>query len=161
MGHPFKVKRRTEEEKKAVSAESAMAPAPAPIEKKDDDVDSIDIVETLLSGEAITQTFDTPYGEFEFVYPGGKEQLNIGYRKAQYLNGYSSESFDIPRLLQFEKWANLDILIVSKPPKFSALKSWADFPDQEVADNLYERGSLFCKEIRRKIVEARPGKTVG
>lgn len=159
MAPLFKIKKRDEKEK--TGAEAVMAPVAALVEQKDEDVEKIDIIETLLSGEAIVQTLSTPYGDFEFLYPSGKEQLNISYRKVQYLNGHPHESFDIPRLLQFEKWATLDVLVTKKPPRFEKLKSWADFPDQEIVDDLYQRGSLFCGEIRQQIVEARPGKAMG
>jgi hypothetical protein len=157
----FKVRRRTEEEKKAVSAENALASDPEATKAKDDDVENIDIIQTLLSGEQITQTLETPYGAFEFAYPGGKDTLNISYRKAQYLNGYPASAYDVTRLFLFEKWATLDVLIVTKPAQFAKMTSWADFPDQEVMEDLYERGSLFCKEIRQSIVEARPGHAMG
>lgn len=158
---PFNVKRRSEEEKKKSSAETILAPAPSPEKKPDDDAGKIDIIGTLLSGESITTNLDTPYGVFEFAFPSGKDQLDISYRKAQYLNGYPLTAFDVVRLSLFERWATLDVLIVSKPAQFEKLSCWADFPDQGLVEDLFERGSLFCKEIRGQISESRSSKTLG
>lgn len=120
--------------------------------------ESADIIDALLHNKEILTKIDTPYGDFEFKYPSGGDQLRIAHRRAAYLGGHPDASFDNLRRMQFEQWATLDILVVGKPERFKDMESWADCPDPELADQIYERGARFCGDIREKIRGARPGK---
>lgn len=110
-----------------------------------------DLIDSLLNGKEIVKELDTPYGVFEIKYPNGSDKLRIAHRRAEYLGGFPDSSFDDINRYQFSMWAFLDVLIVKKPERFKDMKSWADCPDQKVSAELYERGSLFCKDIREKI----------
>jgi hypothetical protein len=149
------------QDKKVKTEEAGAAKAPvSDIQVREKREEEIDILDTILSGKELVTTIDTDYGEFQFRYPDGEDQLRIAHRKAGYLGGFPDSSFDAHRRVQFEQWATLDILISGKPEKYEKLSSWADFPDQYLVEDLYTRGAQFCREIRDKISEARSKKAV-
>lgn len=150
--------KKSVEENPAGASEAPASPATQIREKRAEAEDKIDILDAILSGKEIVTTIPTDYGEFQFKYPDGTDQLRVAHRRAAYLGGHPDSSFDNARRVQFEQWATLDVLIVSRPERFSELKSWADFPDQSVVDELYARGARFCGDIRAQIRSARPGK---
>lgn len=141
---------------KKEAAGKAPAEAPAPVEVKQS-AESVDIIDALLHNKEIVTTIDTDYGEFEFKYPSGTDQLRIAHRRAAFLGGHPDASFDNARRISFDTWAALDVLVTKKPDRFKDMVSWADCPDTDLVDLLYERGARFCGDIRQKIRSARPG----
>src|SRR5574343_8390 len=120
--------KKSVEENPAGAAEAPASPATQIREKRAEAEDKIDILDAILSGKEIVTTIPTDYGEFQFKYPDGTDQLRVAHRRAAYLGGHPDSSFDNARRVQFEQWATLDVLIVSRPERFSELESWADFP---------------------------------
>jgi|WetSurMetagenome_2_1015567.scaffolds.fasta_scaffold110623_2 hypothetical protein len=116
-----------------------------------------DIIEKLLSGNSVTKKIDTCYGEFEFRYPSGSDSINIARRRSEYMGDHPQDTFDSGMLYQFQKWATLDVLVSKVPEKFKNVSTWADFPDQETADEVFNTGITFCSEIRGKIKNNRSG----
>jgi hypothetical protein len=150
--------REKKDEKKAsdVIAEGSIAESSAAAKSADE----VDIVDALLHGKELAVQFDTDYGVFEFRYPSGGDTVRIGRRRAEYMGGHADSSFDNPRRFQFEEWATLDVLISKKPTPFDTMDSWADCPDPELIEDLYDRGSQFCHDIREKIKGSRLRKSV-
>jgi hypothetical protein len=134
-------------DKKATTKAGAVE-APASVVKADEEMD---IVEALLSGKELVTTIQTKYGDFDFQYPSGGDTLRIAHRRAEYLGGHPDSSYDNMRRYKFEQWATLDLLIVKKPAKFEKIVSWADFPDQDLVEELFTRGTKFRIEIGDKI----------
>lgn len=134
--------------------------SPAPLKVTPSSSGDVDIIDALLHNKEVVTQIETPYGDFEFKYPSGSDSLKISHRRAAYLGGFPDQSFDNSRRAQFEKWATLDILVTKKPERFEGVDSWADCPDQELVDILFERGARFCGGIRQKIGDARPGKLI-
>jgi hypothetical protein len=128
-------------------------------EEKPVDEDKEDIVGILLSGEPVTTQIKTFYGDFVFRYPSGGDTINIARRRAEYMGDHPQNTFDAGMLYQFQKWATLDVLVQKVPEKFKDVSTWADFPDQETADEVFNTGITFCAEIRGKIKIGRLGKT--
>lgn len=149
------------EKKEAEAAGASAAPAGAQAievrEKKAEATEEVDILDTILSGKELVTTIDTDYGEFQFKYPSGADQIRMSRRNASYHGGHPDASFDAVSQLHFEQWSTLDVLIVGKPDRFAKIDSWADCPDQKLIDELYERGARFCIDIREKIRLARSG----
>lgn len=133
------------------------AEKPAAPEVKEDKSENVDLIDALLHNKDIVTTIDTEYGDFEFKYPTGTDQVRIAHRRAAYLGGYPDSSFDNVRRFQFELWATLDILVTKKPEKFKDMESWADCPDQSLADDIFARGARFCGDIRAQIRGPRSG----
>jgi hypothetical protein len=118
-----------------------------------------DIIGKLLSGDPVNKKIDTCYGEFEFRYPSGSDSINIARRRSEYMGDHPQNTFDDGMLYQFQKWATLDVLISKVPEKFKEVSTWADFPDQETADEVFNTGITFCSGIREKIKNNRSGKS--
>lgn len=125
--------------------------APPPLKIREKEEEGADLIDALLSGKEIITTLESKYGPFDFRFPAGGDQVAIAHRLADYQGGRPSAAFDSLRRYQFEMWATLDILITRKPERFAKMASWAEFPDQSLVEDLYNRGSLFCSEIRKKI----------
>lgn len=134
-----------------------LSDTPAAVQEVKASPKEVDIIDALLHNKEIVSEIETPYGVFEFKYPSGADSLRIAHRRAAYLGGFPDQSFDNSRRSQFEMWATLDILVLKKPDRFKDMESWADCPDQELAETLFKRGARFCGGIRREISEARPG----
>lgn len=143
--------REKQDEKTKAKVGAAEAPASPSTKAKDQGPEEIDILDALLMGKELVTTLDTKYGDFEYKYPDGNDMLRIGIRRAEFMGGYPEASFDRSRLVLFEYWATLDVLVKKKPEKFSKIMSWADFPDQDLVFDLYSRGAQFCSEIREQI----------
>jgi hypothetical protein len=120
--------------------------------------DKEDVIGMLLSGEPITTEIKTSYGNFVFRYPSGSDTINISRRRSEYMGDHPQNTFDAGMLYQFQKWSTLDVLVSKVPEKFEDVSTWADFPDQETADEVFNTGITFCAGIREKIKIGRLGK---
>ncbi len=119
--------------------------------------ESVSIFDSILHNKEIVTKIETAYGEFEFKYPGGEDMIAVAHRRALYLGGFPDSAYDNARRIQFEQWATLDILVIKKPDRFKDLTTWANCPDPELTEALYNKGAQFCQDVRKQIDEDRPG----
>jgi len=126
--------------------------------------EEFDLFATMLSGKAITKTFETARGTFKIRFPTGRDRIRIDQLKAIRRNGLPATAFDVSAMYNNEVFSTLDVIIMDGPDWWKKARekdqnwSWEDCPDEELVIELYRLVDSFRRNVQERLQQARsPG----
>lgn len=112
---------------------------------------SVDILESILKGERITEEVVTKRGKFILALPLPKDIRAIEIEVARRLEGIPESAFEKSTISNVRAYATLDTVVIKAPDWWSDLESAEDCPDDSLITELYRRYLQFYRETQRKI----------